>query len=75
MTSISTSFCCLARVALIRFRGHFPKAGYDVHDGKHETEPEPTHFTEEFMAGAVRLVLEEGKTVSAATRDLDLTES
>ncbi len=32
-------------------------------------------FTEEFKAGAVRLVLEEGKTVAAAARDLDLTES
>ena len=32
-------------------------------------------FTEEFKAGAVRLVLDEGKTVSAAARDLDLTET
>ena len=32
-------------------------------------------FSEEFKAGAVRLVLEEGKTVCAAARDLDLTES
>ena len=32
-------------------------------------------FTDEFKAGAVRLVLEEGKTVGAAARDLDLTES
>lgn len=32
-------------------------------------------FTEEFKAGAVRLVLDEGKTVGAAARDLDLTES
>ena len=32
-------------------------------------------FTEEFKAGAVRLVLEEGKSVGAAARDLDLTES
>ena len=32
-------------------------------------------FTGEFKAGAVRLVLEEGKTVGAAARDLDLTES
>jgi len=32
-------------------------------------------FSEEFKAGAVRLVLEEGKTVGAAARDLDLTES
>jgi transposase len=32
-------------------------------------------FSGEFKAGAVRLVLEEGKTVAAAARDLDLTES
>ena len=30
-------------------------------------------FTEEFKAGAVRLVLEEGKTVAQVARDLDLT--
>ena len=32
-------------------------------------------FTPEFKAGAVRLVLDEGKTVSAVARDLDLTET
>ena len=32
-------------------------------------------FTEEFKAGAVRLILDEGKSVGAAARDLDLTES
>jgi transposase len=32
-------------------------------------------FTDEFKAGAVRLVIEEGKTVGAAARDLDLTET
>ena len=32
-------------------------------------------FTEEFKASAVRLVLDERKTVSAAARDLDLTET
>ncbi|RKG66098.1 IS3 family transposase [Corallococcus terminator] len=32
-------------------------------------------YTEEFKAGAVRLVLEEGKTVSQVARDLDLTLS
>lgn len=30
-------------------------------------------FTEEFKAGAVRLVLEEGRTVGAVARELDLT--
>lgn len=32
-------------------------------------------FTDEFKAGAVRLVLEEGKTVAQVARDLDLTAS
>jgi transposase len=32
-------------------------------------------FTDEFKAGAVRLVLDEGKTVGQVARDLDLTES
>ena len=32
-------------------------------------------FTDEFKAGAVRLVLEEGKTVGAVARELDLTAS
>ena len=32
-------------------------------------------FTDEFKAGAVRLVLDEGKSVGAAARDLDLTET
>ena len=32
-------------------------------------------FTDEFKAGAVRLVLDEGKTVGRVARDLDLTPS
>jgi transposase len=32
-------------------------------------------FSEEFRSGAVRLVLDEGKTAGAVARDLDLTES
>jgi transposase len=32
-------------------------------------------FTDEFKASAVRLVLDEGKSVSAVARDLDLTSS
>jgi len=32
-------------------------------------------FTDEFKAGAVRLVLDEGKTVAEVARDLDLTAS
>jgi transposase len=32
-------------------------------------------FSEEFRAGAVRLVLDEGKTIGAVARELDLTPS
>ena len=32
-------------------------------------------FTDEFKAGAVRLVLDEGKSVAQVAQDLDLTES
>ena len=32
-------------------------------------------FTDEFKAGVVRLVLDEGKTVGAVARDMDLTET
>ena len=32
-------------------------------------------FTEEFRAGAVRLVLDEGKAIGAVARELDLTPS
>jgi len=31
------------------------------------------HFTDEFKASTVRLVLDEGRTVSGVARDLDLT--
>ena len=32
-------------------------------------------FTDEFKAGAVRLVLDQGKTIAEVARDLDLTPS
>jgi transposase len=32
-------------------------------------------FTDEFRAGAVRLVLDEGRTIGSVARDLDLTPS
>lgn len=32
-------------------------------------------FTDEFRAGAVRLVLDEGKTIAQVARDLDVTAS
>lgn len=31
------------------------------------------HFSDQYKAGAVRLVIDEGKTVGAVARDLDLT--
>jgi integrase len=31
-------------MGLIRFRGPFPKGGYDVHDGRHPNETEATQF-------------------------------
>ena len=36
---------------------------------------ERRHYTDEFRAGAVRLVLDEGKTCGQVARDLDLTQS
>jgi hypothetical protein len=36
--------CIFSRLGLIRFRGHFPKGGYDVHDGRDETETNPTQL-------------------------------
>lgn len=32
-------------------------------------------FTEDFKAGVVRLVLDDGKSVGAVARDMDLTET
>src|SRR5438552_18592581 len=43
-------------------------------EGKTQKRPRRS-FTEEFKAGAVRLVLDEGKTIPQVARDLDLTES
>ena len=40
-----------------------------------ESKRERRSFTDEFKAGAVRLVLDEGKTIAQVARDLDLTES
>ena len=63
-------------LGLIRFGGQLP-------DGDTMSRPWPTRqsgrtqrqFTDEFKASAVRLVLDEGKTVGATARDLDLTET
>ena len=42
------------------------------HDGRRGKRRQ---YTDEFKAGAVRLVLDEGKTVAQVARDLDLTPS
>ena len=43
-------------------------------EGKRQKRPRRS-FTDDFKAGAVRLVLDEGKTIPQVARDLDLTES
>ena len=59
-----------------RFRGHLPKGGYDVpHADPRPARRHRRQFTDEFKAGAVRLVLDEGKTVGDVARELDLTAS
>jgi len=40
-----------------------------------ESKRDRRSFTDEFKAGAVRLVIDEGKTVAQVARDLDLTPS
>ena len=67
-------------MGLIDSRGHFPGGGYCVQDGtKRGSGPgrqgKRRQFTDEFEAGAVRLVLDEGKMVAQVARDLDLTPS
>jgi transposase len=44
-------------------------------EGKATKRRARRHFTDEFRAGAVRLVLDEGKTIGQVARDLDLTAS
>jgi transposase len=43
-------------------------------EGKRRKRPRRS-FTDEFKAGAIRLVLDEGKTVMQVARELDLTAS
>ena len=43
-------------------------------EGKRQKRPRRS-FTDEFKAGAVRLVLDEGKAIPQVARDLDLTQS
>jgi transposase len=46
----------------------------DMEEGKRPKRPRRS-FTDEFKAGAIRLVLDEGKTIPQVARDLDLTQS
>jgi transposase len=65
-------------VGLTRFHRHLRKGGYDVENAPEEKgkpRRERRAFSEEFKAGAVGLVLDEGKSVARVARDLDLTES
>jgi transposase len=61
---------------LIQFGGHLSYGGYDVQtDGRDTQAPAPRRFDHDFKAQAVRLVLDEGKSVGSVARDLDLTET
>jgi len=63
-------------LALIQLRRHFPKGGYDgINAKERDVHAVRRSFTDEFKAGAVRLVIDEGKSVGQAARELDLTES
>ena len=44
-------------------------------EGRSGRQGKRRKFTDEFKAGAARLVLDEGKTVAQVARDLDLTPS
>ena len=62
-------------LGLIRFGGHLPKG--KTMSTMTDTQGRRTRrsFTDDYKTGAVRLVLDEGKTVASAARDLGLTES
>jgi transposase len=61
-------------VSLIRFGGHLSKGGYDVQtDGRHPKRRPRRRFDDDFKAQAVRLVLDEGKSVGSVAADLTET--
>ena len=63
-------------MGLIRFGGHLSKGNTMSKPMADTPQRRPRRrFTDGFKAGAVRLHLEEGKTVGATARDLDLTET
>jgi transposase len=63
-------------VGLIRFREHPTKGGYRGKDGNQEQGTEAqAQLHWEFKEGAVRLVLDERKSVAETARNLDVSES
>ena len=64
-------------MGLIRFRGHLSERRIRCPHRwrKHRSRRPRRRFDDDFKAQAVRLVLDEGKSVGAVARDLDLTET
>jgi transposase len=63
-------------LSLSPFCGHRSRRGYGVdQDERKRQKRRRRSFSDVFKAGAVRLVLDEGKTVAAVARDLGLIES
>jgi len=59
-------------MGVLRFRGHPTKGGCDGdHGARQESAARPAACRDELGAGAVRLVLDEGKLVTQVARDLD----
>ena len=64
------------KVSLIRFGGHLPRGGYDGQNGiKQGGTTGTTTVHRGVQSRAVRLVLDEERTVGAVARELDLTPS
>jgi len=51
------------------------KGGYDISDARSQGPAPRRQFDDDFKAQAVRLVLDDGKSIPSVERDLDLTES
>ena len=63
-------------LSLIRFGGHLPRGGYDGQNGiKQGGTTGTTTVHRGVQSRAVRLVLDEERTVGAVARELDLTPS
>ena len=73
--TVHSSHNAVPDLGLIRFRGHLTKGGYVDMMIAMENGAKNRRVRRSFKAGAVRLVLDEGKTVMRVARDLDLTAS